>query len=103
VRKGQIIDVGQVKDLPPGQHATIEISDGEELALYNVSGELFATANCCPHKGAPLAEGTLCGHIIECAWHGWKFDVRSGECLTTSERVEIYRVEIEEGLIKIEI
>src|SRR6187549_1238243 len=82
------IEVGRVDDLPAGYSKTINLPEGRELALYNVDGEFYATENFCPHKGAPLSEGTLCGHIVECGWHGWQFDVRSGECLTVNERIK---------------
>jgi nitrite reductase/ring-hydroxylating ferredoxin subunit len=68
-------------------------------SIFN--GEFYATENFCPHKGAPLAEGTLCDHVIECEWHGWQFDVRTGECLTVPEKLETYEVVIDGGLIKI--
>ena|SRR5687767_9201266 len=95
------VDAGRVEDLPNGSSKTIELPDGRELALYNVNGEFFATENFCPHKGAPLADGILCEHVIECDWHGWQFDVRTGECLTVPEKVLIYRVVVEEGFIRI--
>ena len=93
--------VGRVEDLPEGSIKTIELSAGRELALYRVNGEFYATENFCPHKGAPLAEGKLCEHVIECDWHGWQFDVRTGECLTVTEKIATYEVMIEDGLIKI--
>ena len=95
------VEAGRVEDLPPGNCKTIELSADRELALYNVNGEFYATENFCPHKGAPLAEGILCEHVIECDWHGWQFDVRSGECLTVRETIETYSVVIEDGLIKV--
>jgi nitrite reductase/ring-hydroxylating ferredoxin subunit len=94
-------DAGRAEDSPNGSSKTIELPDGRELALYNVDGEFYATENFCPHKGAPLAEGLLCGHVIECGFHGWQFDVRSGECLTVRERLATYEVVVEDGLIKI--
>jgi nitrite reductase/ring-hydroxylating ferredoxin subunit len=97
----RIIVVGRIEDLPAGRCATVELSHGEEVAVYNVAGEFFATDNSCPHHGAPLAEGRLCGHIIECGFHGWRFDVRNGKCLTVTESIRTYRVVVEEGMIKI--
>ena len=88
-------------DLPPGACASFELPDGNELALYNVGGEYYATENFCPHKGAPLSEGLLCGHVVECGWHGWQFDVRSGECLTVPDRLKTYEVLVADGLVKI--
>ena len=102
-RDGRTVTVGRVEDVPPGRGATIELFDGTELALYNIDGQFHAIENFCPHKGAPLADGTLCGHTVECDWHGWRFDLRTGECLTNRSVVETYRVIVEDGLIKVEI
>ena len=84
--------VGRVEDLPEGSGKTVELAAGRELALYRVNGEFYATENFCPHKGAPLAAGKLCDHVIECDWHGWQFDVRTGECLTVPEKIATYEV-----------
>lgn len=101
-RTGQAVSVGRAEDVPPGRCATVELLDGRELALYNIEGEFYAIENFCPHKGAPLADGNLCGHTIECDWHGWRFDVRTGQCLTTtSGDIEAFEVLIEDGLLKI--
>lgn len=97
----EAVVIGRVEDLPEGSCKTIELSAERELALYHVNGEFYASENSCPHKGAPLTEGTLCDHVIECYWHGWQFDVRTGECLTVPEKLDTYQVVIEEGLIKV--
>lgn len=95
------VDAGQVEDLPAGHCKTIRRSEGRELALYNVNGEFYATENSCPHQSAPLAAGTLCDHVIECGLHGWQFDVRTGECLTVTDKIETYAVVVEDGLVRI--
>jgi nitrite reductase/ring-hydroxylating ferredoxin subunit len=97
----QPVDGGRVDDLPAGSCKTVGLPEGRELALYNVDGEFYATENFCPHRGAPLAAGILCKHTIECEWHGWQFDVRTGECLTVTERLKTYEVVIEDGSVKI--
>jgi len=103
-REGKLATVGRVEDLPDGRGATVELTGGKELALYNVGGQFYAVENFCPHKGAPLADGNLCGHAVECDWHGWSFDIRTGACLNReSEPVETYEVIVEDGWIKIKI
>ncbi len=101
-RRGETITVGRASDVPEGRGATVELLDGTELAVYNVGGEFYAIENFCPHKGAPLADGNLCGPTVECDWHGWRFDVRTGHCLNhPHSSVESYEVRIEDGWIKI--
>jgi naphthalene 1,2-dioxygenase system ferredoxin subunit len=57
----------------------IEVAAGERrIALFLVSGEVFATAARCTHGDATLCDGFLEGHEIECPLHQGRFDVRSG-------------------------
>ena len=97
----QTFIVGRIDDLRPGACISFALPDGNELAVYNVDGEYYATENFCPHRGAPLSEGVLCGHVIECGLHGWQFDVRTGDCLTVPDRIKTYSVEVEEDLIRV--
>jgi nitrite reductase/ring-hydroxylating ferredoxin subunit len=48
------------------------------IALFHVDGRFYALDGICPHAGGPLGEGTLCGGIVTCPWHGWQFDVTTG-------------------------
>lgn len=101
-RTGDTITVGRAESVPPGRGATVKLKDGTEVALYNVGGTFHAIENFCPHKGYPLADSRLYGNIVECDLHGWRFDVRSGECFTKKScSLESYEVKIEDGLIKI--
>lgn len=102
VRTGEAITVGKAESVPPGRGATVKLKDGTELALYNIGGTFHAIENFCPHKGYPLADSRVYGNIVECDLHGWRFDVRSGECFTDKKcSIEKYEVKIEDGLIKI--
>ena len=96
------LTVSTSAEIRAGASARLQLPDGNEVAVFNVDGEFYAIDNSCPHKGAPLSEGQICGHIVECALHGWQFDVRTGECLTVPERIRIYEVRNEDGLLKIE-
>jgi nitrite reductase/ring-hydroxylating ferredoxin subunit len=98
---GRKLIVGAIGDLHSGACARIELPDGDEIAVYNVDGEFYAIDNSCPHRGAPLSEGVLCGHVIECGLHGWQFDVRTGECLTLRETIKTYELRIEDGFLTV--
>lgn len=70
-------ELPEAAGLAPGEVLTVTES-GESVALFNVDGALYALDNYCPHRNAPLGEGTLRGAIVTCPWHHWEFDVRTG-------------------------
>lgn len=43
-------------------------------------GRPFAMRDACPHRGTPLSRGWFDGERIQCPYHGWTFDVRTGQC-----------------------
>jgi len=55
---------------------------GFKLAVYNVKGEYFASADTCTHADESLAEGWLEGTDIECPRHGAQFCLKTGEAKT---------------------
>ena len=81
------------------------IVDGRDVALYNVGGEIYATANTCTHGKARLCDGFLEGHEIECPLHQGKFDVQDGRgtCAPIETNVETYPVRIDNGRVFLSI
>ena len=101
-REGKTVTVGKIGDVPEGRGATVKLKSGGEVALFNVRGTFHAVENFCPHKAYPLADSRLYGHEVECDLHGWRFDVRNGECFTKKGcSIESYEVVIDGDLIKI--
>ena len=74
----EFITVATVEEIPPGTGRTVEVQ-GVWIALYNVEGSFYAVDNTCPHAGGPLGEGHLEGCLVECPWHGWQFNLQTGE------------------------
>lgn len=70
--------------LKPGQ-VTEVIVGGTAIAVANVGGTFHACANTCAHAEGPLGEGTLDGSIVTCPYHGWRYDVTTGACLTHTD------------------
>jgi 3-phenylpropionate/trans-cinnamate dioxygenase ferredoxin component len=97
----QQIEIAKAAEIAPGDAILVELPTGEKLAVYNVSGEFYAIDYQCPHRGASLVDGHLCGYIVECSLHGWQFDVRTGECLTVLDRIKTYQVVVEDGVSKL--
>jgi nitrite reductase (NADH) small subunit len=95
--------ISKVADCPPG--SSIEVVANERvIALFNVDGEFFALDGVCPHQGGPLAEGTLKGCVVTCPWHGWLFDVRTGQHQFSRNTVQPrFATKIEDDGVWIEI
>ena len=74
-------------------------------ALFKVGGKLYCLDNQCTHLGGPLCQGKLQAAIIQCPWHGSRFDVTSGNVVGPPARkpVRSYPVTIEDGKIVVEI
>ena len=67
-----------LEELAPGAAKEI-VAEGRMVALFNVDGEIYALDGVCPHQGGPLGQGCLEGTVVTCPWHGWQFDVRTGQ------------------------
>ena len=72
------VTVATVDEIPPGRGKTVDVN-GIWIALFNVDGTFYAVDNTCPHAGGPLGEGRLEGAAVTCPWHGWSFNVTTGE------------------------
>jgi nitrite reductase (NADH) small subunit len=88
-------------ELSAGGRRVVRVGE-VEVALVNVDGELYALENACPHRGGPLGEGDLEGHLLHCPLHAWPFDVRTGRCTLYPEaQVRTRAVRVRDGVIEI--
>ena len=51
---------------------------GVPVLMVRREGAVCALAHTCSHMGGPLSEGKLDGDIVQCPWHGSRFNVRDG-------------------------
>lgn len=90
----QRVYAASIKDVPEetGLELTLE---GKIVALYKVGDEFLALDGICPHAGGPLGKGTVSNGIVTCPWHGWQFDLKTGQhCLTPQICQTRYDVEV---------
>jgi nitrite reductase (NADH) small subunit len=98
---GQLHTVARAGDVPPGSACVVQ-ADDRELALFNVDGMFYATQSECLHLQGPLGHGELSGCVVTCPWHGWQYDVRTGENeFDRALVVETFEVVIEDGEVKV--
>jgi nitrite reductase/ring-hydroxylating ferredoxin subunit len=106
--------VAKASELRPGERKLVEVG-GRSIGVFNVEGTFHALRNVCPHQGAPLCLGSIQGtaeesrpgeyvwgregRILRCPWHGWEFDLTTGESVFNPHRARVrsYRVTLEDG------
>ncbi|MFQ5777009.1 MAG: Rieske (2Fe-2S) protein [Terriglobia bacterium] len=89
------IKVAKVNEMPPGTAREFH-ANGKVIALFNVNGAFHAIDNTCLHRGGPLGQGALEGEVVTCPWHGWQYNVTSGESVFNEQiKVASYEVKVE--------
>lgn len=89
--------------LKPGKIVEVIIG-GTAVAVANVDGKFCAISNTCPHAEGPLGDGALEGSVVTCPYHGWKFDVGTGACLTNpGVTIKTYPVAIEKTAVCVQL
>jgi nitrite reductase/ring-hydroxylating ferredoxin subunit len=107
--------IATVDEIPPGERKIATVA-GREIGVFNVRGEYFAVLNRCPHQGGPLCKGnthgflrsagvgefqyTRPGEILRCPWHGWEYDLRTGQSWFDPGHVLVrrYDVSVQRGM-----
>jgi len=99
----QFETVARVDDVPPGSVTTV-YARGKAIALARVGDEFYATQHACIHLEGPLGEGLLDGHVLICPWHGWQYDVRTGENeFDRAIQLRTYPVRVEDGDVRVAV
>ncbi|MBI3761643.1 MAG: Rieske (2Fe-2S) protein [Chloroflexi bacterium] len=110
---------GEAAGLPPGGRVILDF-DGRSVGVFNVAGRFFALNNRCPHSGGPLCLGPITGtalpttefkfvygrqgSILRCAWHGWEFDIETGQALADPRyRAKTFPVTVENGNVVVHV
>jgi 3-phenylpropionate/trans-cinnamate dioxygenase ferredoxin subunit len=77
----------------------------QTYALFKVSGIIYCVANRCTHLGGPLCQGRLESFVVQCPWHGSRFDVRTGAVVGPPARapVKAYPVTVEAGRVWVDL
>ena len=114
------VDVCGLDELPPGT-CRIVAAGGRRFGVFNIHGTYYALLDRCPHGGAPLCQGRVGGlttgdapgteltrvrdgEILRCPWHGWEFDIATGETVTKPVvRVKTFNARVEDGRVVVEL
>lgn len=92
-----------VDDIAPGEATKLDVVP--PIAIFNVDGELFATADMCTHAESSLSEGYMDGDQVECVFHFAKFCVRTGKALTlpATHPLQTFPVRVSDGEVQVDV
>jgi nitrite reductase/ring-hydroxylating ferredoxin subunit len=57
---------------------------GRKFRIVESGGQLVAYSTVCPHRLGPLGESKVRDGIVECPWHGYRYDIRTRQCVSSA-------------------
>lgn len=105
----QEVLVGSLDELKLGQFKILKAGGREIGVVLDSGGKVHAILNYCPHRGAPICKGVITGtalpcepgkmsygmegHILKCPWHGYEYDLDSGQAVFNMSKLRIMKFE----------
>ena len=99
------VPVARLADLAPGALLGVVLPSGAKVCLAHTQAHgIRAVDDRCPHRDFPLSTGELVeDDLLECAWHGARFDCRTGDEIVGPGcgEVRTWRVRVDGDLIAV--
>lgn len=107
------VRVGHRNDFEADQRKFVTVN-GREIGVLHHEGQFYAYENRCVHQGGPVCEGRIIGRVeavladdktmvgerfsdtethIVCPWHGYEYDLATGEC-AADRRLRLRRYDV---------
>jgi nitrite reductase (NADH) small subunit len=103
VAEDGFVPVARVEEVPPGTVTTVYAGE-EPIALAHCNGGFYAVQQHCIHLQGPLGEGHLEDCVLTCPWHGWQYDVRTGQNeFDRAIQLRTYDVQVEDGEVRVKV
>jgi nitrite reductase/ring-hydroxylating ferredoxin subunit len=89
--------LGPVDQIPVGEGRAYGVA-GEQIAVFRLrDGSLRAVSAVCPHRGGPIADGTIDRSVVMCPLHQHVFELETGCSTTGAEPLCSYPVFTDES------
>jgi nitrite reductase/ring-hydroxylating ferredoxin subunit/uncharacterized membrane protein len=100
---GGWVEVGQAGELEPEQMKHVVVN-GAWLVIARSEDTIHAIDGICTHEGGALCDGVLMDGVVQCPWHGSRFDIRTGQVVAGPARkaIRTYGVKLEDGRVLVE-
>ena len=100
-----------INEVPSNALMPFAMGRGTVLLTRLPSGQIKAVGSRCPHQGANLEHGCVTGlacsdrpnelhmdkpgQILRCPWHGFEFDLATGESVADHGKLRLRRFDVE--------
>lgn len=74
------VTIAHLSDIPAEQTCLIQVGNCPIL-LIHTEGNVYALEGLCRHQGLSLAGGQVWKGVLDCPWHHFQYDIRTGENL----------------------
>ncbi len=97
------LDAGTLAELP--DHGVAERKlEGRSVLLAKRGEQVSCFDNACAHLGMPLDMGEVNGGVITCSYHGFRYLLETGECLTAPEvQLKLHAVRVTDDRIQVRL
>ena len=113
--------VCRADEIEPGGFKGAQVGPVRVVVVRDYQGQLHALAANCVHQGGPLDRGATYEYtkpgrdvgeyqpdysqcVLKCPWHGFEYDVRTGEVLADPTRaLQKFRVDEVDGQVVVEL
>ncbi len=91
-------------ELPkPGEAKEFELGE-KTICVANVNGTITAMDNVCLHMGGPIGQGYIEGEKIVCPWHGWEYNIKTGELGDDPKsKLAVYPIKVENDDVLVDV
>ncbi|KAA3623024.1 MAG: hypothetical protein DWQ08_12065, partial [Proteobacteria bacterium] len=97
-------EVASIRDIDDEEALQVE-ANGDLIALFNLGGKYYATADACPATGSSLSDGYIEDGVVYCDDDAYSYDIRSGQPRHDPSAVAVkrYPVKIDGRLVYVGI
>ena len=100
----EFVKLAPQSEMPAEGEAKEFVLGWRAVCVARLNGELCALDNECVHHGGPLAQGSIEEGKIVCPWHGWEFNLKTGQATyPTGAKATVYALKVEGDEVWIEM
>ena len=96
--------VAQVADVTSDLGKVVALGPDGACTLFHHGGRWSAVGSLCPHQNASLDGALAEGGYVTCRRHGYRFDLKSGDCATLGGYgIPVFDVSIDADIVYVSV